>query len=71
MLLCNILFELQLAIVTEERDKLRKFANLKNDKVGDGSASSNLVQVAFLSSFVIILIIFLCHLFDPLMHAGS
>ncbi|KAF7801546.1 mitotic spindle checkpoint protein MAD1 [Senna tora] len=36
--------DLMLAIVTEERDKLRNVANLKNDRAGDGSTSSNLVQ---------------------------
>ncbi|KAK4270927.1 hypothetical protein QN277_019691 [Acacia crassicarpa] len=36
--------ELMLAIVTEERDKLRNAASLQSDKAGDVLASSNLVQ---------------------------
>ncbi|XP_054803148.1 mitotic spindle checkpoint protein MAD1-like isoform X2 [Prosopis cineraria] len=36
--------ELTLAIVTEERDKLRNATSLKSDKAGDVLASSNLVQ---------------------------
>ena len=42
----DIFCELQLAIVTEERDKLKNVANLKKEEAGDGSTSANLVQVA-------------------------
>ncbi|KAL2959737.1 hypothetical protein AAZX31_17G001600 [Glycine max] len=37
--------ELMLAVVTEERNKLRNFANLKNDETLDASKNANSVQV--------------------------
>lgn len=38
---------LQLAVVTEERNKLRNLTNSKNGEAGDESSSANPVQVVF------------------------
>jgi mitotic spindle assembly checkpoint protein MAD1 len=42
-----MLIVLQLAVVTEERNKLRILANLKNGEAGDESSSANPIQVVF------------------------
>jgi len=42
-----MLIVLQLAVVTEERNKLRILANLKNGEAGDESSNANPIQVVF------------------------
>lgn len=49
-----IFIVLQLAVITEERNKLRNLSNLKNGEAGDGSKSGNPIQVAVPHVFVII-----------------
>lgn len=47
-----ILIVLQLAVVTEERNKLRNVTNLKNDEALDASINANPVKVALTSIFL-------------------
>jgi len=42
-----MLIVVQLAVVTEERNKLRILANLKSGEPGDESSSANPIQVVF------------------------
>ena len=53
---------LQLAVVTEERNKLRNFANLKNDETLDASKNANSVQVAVALPSILLSYNLLCDL---------